>query len=36
MVIKKQFTKEQKRMLLQCILDGNLFSLSDEEGMEFV
>ncbi len=36
MVIKKQFTKEQKHMLIQCIMDCDLFGLSDKEGMKYV
>src|ERR687897_616426 len=36
MVITKQFTKEQKHMLIQCIIDCDLFGLSDNEGMEYV
>lgn len=36
MVIKKQFTKEQKHMLIQCIIDWDLFGLSDKEGMKYV
>jgi len=36
MVIKKQFSKEQKHMLIQCILDSDLFGLSDKEGMKYV
>src|SRR5215217_1956002 len=36
MVIKKQFTKEQKHMLSQCIMDGDLFGLSDKEGMKYI
>jgi len=36
MVINKQFTKEQKHMLLQCIIDCDLFGLSDKEGMKYV
>src|SRR5918993_2194337 len=36
MVIKKQFTKEQKHMLIQCIIDCDLFGLSDKEGIEYV
>ena len=36
MVIKKQFTKEQKHMLIQCIIDCDLFGLSDKEGMKYV
>ena len=36
MVIKKQFTKEQKHMLIQCIFDCDLFGLSDKEGMKYV
>ena len=36
MVINKQFTKEQKHMLFQCIIDCDLFGLSDREGMDYV
>jgi hypothetical protein len=36
MVIKKQFTKEQKHMLIQCIIDCDLFGLSDKDGMKYV
>ncbi len=36
MVIKKQFTKEQKHMLIQCIMDCDLFGLSDKEGMKYI
>ena len=36
MVGAKQFTKEQKHMLTQCILDCDLFRLSDKEGMKYV
>lgn len=36
MVIQKQFTKEQKHMLIQCIIDCDLFGLSDKEGMKYV
>ena len=36
MVIKKQFTKEQKYMLFQCIIDCDLFGLSDKEGMKYI
>ncbi len=36
MVINKQFTKEQKHMLIQCIIDCDLFGLSDREGMKYV
>ena len=36
MVIKKQFTKEQKHMLIQCIMDCDLFGLSDKEGMNYI
>jgi hypothetical protein len=36
MIIKKQFTKEQKHMLIQCIIDCDLFGLSDKEGMKYV
>jgi hypothetical protein len=32
----KQFTKEQKHMLIQCIVDCDLFGLSDKEAMEYV
>ena len=36
MVVKKQFTKEQKHMLMQCIIDCDLFGLSDKEGMIYI
>ena len=36
MVINKQFTKEQKYMLIQCITDADIFGLSDREGMKYV
>ena len=36
MVVKKQFTKEQKHMLIQCISDADIFGLSDKEGMKYV
>ena len=36
MVIKKQFTKEQKHMLMQCITDADIFGLSDKEGMKYI
>jgi len=36
MVIKKQFTKEQKHMLIQCITDADIFGLSDREGMKYI
>ncbi len=36
MVIVKQFSKEQKFMLTQCILDCNLFGFSDKEGMKYI
>lgn len=36
MVINKQFTKEQKHMLIQCIMDCDLFGLSDKEGMKYI
>jgi hypothetical protein len=36
MVIKKQFSKEQKHVLIQCIIDCDLFGLSHKEGMEYV
>jgi hypothetical protein len=32
----RQFTKEQKHMLIQCILDCDIFGLSDKEGMKYV
>ena len=35
-IVKKQFTKEQKHMLIQCITDCDLFGLSDKEGMKYV
>ncbi|MGE0242909.1 MAG: hypothetical protein AB7F53_03085 [Nitrososphaeraceae archaeon] len=35
-LIKKQFTKEQKHMLIQCIIDCDLFGLSDKEGMKYL
>jgi len=35
-IFKKQFTKEQKHMLIQCIIDRDLFGLSDKEGMKYV
>ena len=35
-MVKKQFTKEQKHMLMQCIIDCDLFGLSDKEGMKYV
>jgi|GEM_PF-2652824 len=35
-VIDKQFTKEQKHMLIQCIVDCDLFGMSDKEGMKYV
>ena len=35
-IVKKQFTKEQKHMLIQCIIDCDLFGLSDKEGMKYV
>ncbi len=36
MVIKKQFTKEQKYILIKLIIDCDLFGLSDKEGMKYV
>ena len=36
MVINKQFTKEQKHMLIQCIVDCDLFGLPDKEGMKYI
>jgi hypothetical protein len=35
-IVKKQFTKEQRHMLIQCIIDCNLFGLSDKEGMKYI
>ena len=35
-MVKKQFTKEQKHMLIQCITDADIFGLSDKEGMKYV
>ena len=35
-IVKKQFTKEQKHMLIQCIIYCDLFGLSDKEGMRYV
>ena len=35
-MVKKQFTKEQKHMLMQCIIDCDLFGLSDKEGMIYI
>ena len=35
-MVKKQFAKEQKHMLIQCIIDCDLFGLSDKEGMKYV
>lgn len=32
----KQFTKEQKHMLMQCITDADIFGLSDKEGIKYV
>ena len=36
MVINKQFTKEQKHMLIQCIIDCDLFGLTDREGIKYI
>jgi hypothetical protein len=36
MAIQKQFTKEQKHMLIQCITDADIFGLSDKQGMKYV
>jgi hypothetical protein len=36
MVIHKQFTKEQKHMVIQCLIDCELFGLSDKEGMKYI
>ncbi|HLN34067.1 MAG TPA: hypothetical protein VK250_02165 [Nitrososphaeraceae archaeon] len=35
-MVNKQFTKEQKHMLIQCILDCDLFGFSDKEGMKYI
>jgi hypothetical protein len=35
-MVIKQFTKEQKHMLFQCIIDCDLFGLSDREGMKYI
>jgi hypothetical protein len=35
-MVIRQFTKEQKHMLIQCIIDCDLFGLSDKEGMKYV
>ena len=35
-MVIKQFTKEQKHMLMQCIIDCDLFGLSDKEGMKYI
>src|SRR5688500_13577414 len=35
-MVIKQFTKEQKHMLIQCITDANIFGLSDKEGMKYI
>ena len=35
-MVKKQFTKEQKFMLTQCIIDCDLFGLSDKEAMHYI
>ena len=35
-MVNKQFTKEQKHMLIQCIVDCDLFGLSDKEGMRYI
>jgi hypothetical protein len=32
----KQFTKEQKHMLMQCIMDCDLFGFSDKEGIQYI
>jgi hypothetical protein len=36
MIIKKQFRKEYKHILIQCIIDCNLFGLSDREGIKYI
>ena len=36
MVGAKQFTKQQQHMLIQCIIDCDLFGLSDKEGMKYI
>jgi hypothetical protein len=35
-MVKKQFTKEQKHMLIQCIIDCDIFGFSDKEGMKYI
>ena len=35
-MVKKQFTEEQRHMLIQCISDADIFGLSDKEGMKYV
>ncbi len=35
-MVKKQFTEEQRHMLIQCISDADIFGLSDKEGMQYV
>jgi hypothetical protein len=35
-MVIKQFSKEYKQILLQCIIDCDLFGLSDKEGMKYV
>lgn len=36
MAINKQFSQEQKHMLIQCMTDADIFGLSDKEGMKYV
>ena len=35
-MVLKQFSKEQKHMLVQSIVDCDLFGMSDKEGMKYV
>ena len=35
-MVIKQFRKEYKRILIQCIIDCDLFGLSDKEGMQYI
>ena len=35
-MVIKQFTKQEKYMLMQCIIDCDLFGFSDKEGMKYV
>jgi hypothetical protein len=35
-MVIKQFRKEYKHILIQCIIDCNLFGLSDQEGIKYI